>query len=119
MSNNNKTPAQSKKINFVCIDIGSLLDNVHFKKSLTIGGTLAGIRIPDDLILGNSDSLQNFNGPLTFASNVNIIGTLSIADKLNGFNLGKMCELFEPQSDVSPQKLTITGIQTRNIVATF
>lgn len=87
-----------------------LLDNVIFKKSLTIGGTLSGIRIPDDLILRQSDSLQNFNEPLTFASDVTIHGTLTIADKLNGFNLRKMCELLEPQSDTPPQKLTIKGM---------
>lgn len=87
----------------------SFIDNVKFKKTLNIGGTLSGIRIPDDLILSQSDSLQNFNEPITFASDVNIVGTLSIADKLNAFNLRKMCELLEPLPDVAPQKLTIKG----------
>lgn len=90
-------------------DLIWFIDNVKFKKSLNIGGTLAGIRIPDDLILSQSDGLQNFNEPLTFASEVNIIGTLSIADRLNGFNLGKMCELMEPSPDYPPQQLTISG----------
>lgn len=49
---------------------------------------------------------------MTFASDVKIFGTLTIADKLNGFNLGKMCELLEPQPDVPPQKLTIKGVAT-------
>lgn len=89
---------------------GIFADNVIFKKSLKIGGTLSGIQIPDDLILRQSDSLQNFNGPLTFASDVKIFGTLTVADKLNGFNLGKMCELLEPQSDVPPQRLTVKGV---------
>lgn len=92
------------------LKIHSLADNVIFKKSLNIGGTLSGIRIPDDLILSQSDSLQNFNVPVTFASDVKIVGTLTIGDKLNGFNLGKMCELLEsPQPYAAPQKLTIRG----------
>lgn len=92
------------------LKIYSLADNVIFKKSLNIGGTLSGIRIPDDLILSQSDSLQNFNVPVTFASDVKIVGTLTIGDKLNGFNLGKMCELLEPpQPYAAPQKLTIRG----------
>lgn len=87
-----------------------LADNVVFKKSLYIGGTLSGIRIPDDLILSQSDGLQNFNVPVTFASDVKVFGTLTVGDKLNGFNLGKMCELLEPQPYAAPQKLTVGGM---------
>lgn len=87
-----------------------LADNVVFKKSLNIGGTLSGIRIPDDLILSKSDGLQNFNVPVTFASDVKVFGTLTIGDKLNGFNLGKMCELLEPQPYAAPQKLSVGGM---------
>lgn len=79
-----------------------------FKKSLNIGGRLSGIQIPDDLILSHSDSLQNFNEPVSFGSNVEIIGTLTIADKLNDYNMAKMCELFEPPPGVW-QNLTIKG----------
>lgn len=77
---------------------------------MNIVGTLSGIQIPDDLILSQSDSLQNFNEPVTFASDVNIFGTLTIGDKLNGYNLEKMCELLEPQPYATPQKLTIKGL---------
>lgn len=69
---------------------------------------MSGIQIPDDLILSHSDSLQNFNEPLRFASNVQIDGTLSISDTLNGFSHAQICELLEPRPDTL-QNLTIKG----------
>lgn len=88
--------------------ICSHLDNVIFQKNLNIGGKLSGIQIPDDLILSRSDSLQNFDGPLNFASDVNIYGTLSIAETLNGNSLSQMCDLLEPKPG-SRQRLSIRG----------
>lgn len=80
-----------------------------FKKSLNIGGKLSGIQIPNDLIVSQSDGLQNFNEEVIFANNVEIKGTLSIEDKLNHFNVAKMCELFDPMSD-NWVNLTIDGM---------
>lgn len=78
---------------------------------MNIGGKLSGIQIPNDLIVSQSDSLQNFNEEVNFASNVEIRGTLSIEDKLNHFNVAKMCELFDATSD-SWVNLTINGMYT-------
>lgn len=73
-----------------------------------MSGKLSGIRIPDDLIFSQSDGLQTFNEAFTFASTVNIFGTLSIADQLNGHHFKKMCEFLEPPPN-APLKLTIKG----------
>ncbi|XP_055320364.1 uncharacterized protein LOC129577415 [Sitodiplosis mosellana] len=85
-----------------------IFDNAIFDKSLNIGAKLSGIQIPDDLILSYSDTLQNFNEPLSFASDVEIVGTLSISETLNGFSHALICELLEPRPD-SSQNLTIEG----------
>lgn len=75
---------------------------------MSVGGKLADISIPDDLILGYSESLQNFNEPIVFASNVEIIGTLSIFETLNGHNHAQICDILQPKPDAQ-QKLTIKG----------
>lgn len=92
----------------VLLLIYSFIENVIFEKSLNIGGRLNGLKIPDDLILRESDTIQTFNGPLTFASDVNVFGTLTVGN-LNGVNLQKKCELFEPPPNALPQKLIIAG----------
>ncbi|XP_031630094.1 uncharacterized protein LOC116345133 [Contarinia nasturtii] len=85
-----------------------IFDNIIFKKNLTIGGKLSDIQIPDDLILSHSDTLQNFNEPFVFAGDVEIIGTLAIADKLNGFNHAQFCNLIESKPDIQ-HRLIIKG----------
>lgn len=95
--------------NYIKINLNIFVDNVIFNKSLNIGGKLSGIQIPDDLILSHSETLQNFNEPLRFASNVEIVGTLSISDTLNGFSHAQICELLEPRPDTL-QNLTIKGM---------
>lgn len=61
-----------------------------------MNGKLSGIRIPDDIILRQSFALQNFYEPLTFTSNVNIIGTLSISDTINERFYNRICDLIQP-----------------------
>lgn len=94
----------------ICVDhfFRTFTDKVVFKKSLNIGGKLSGLQIPDDFILNYSDGLQNFNEPMNFATKLSIDGTLTIADKLNDYNMAKMCELFEPPPNVL-QNLTVRG----------
>lgn len=75
---------------------------------MNVGGKVADISIPDDLILGYSESLQNFNEPLSFGSDVAIVGTLSIFETLNGQNHAQICELLQPPPNAQ-QKLTIKG----------
>lgn len=78
------------------------------KKSLRLAGRLADIKFPDDLILSNSDKLQNFVAPIHFASTVNVSGILSISDTLNGNSFSTMCNLIDPKSDYG-NELTIKG----------
>lgn len=81
---------------------------------MSVGGKLADISIPDDLILGYSESLQNFIEPIVFESNVEITGTLSIFETLNGHNHAQICEILDPKPE-GRQKLTIKGDNKNNI----
>lgn len=80
-----------------------------FKKTVKLNGRLSGIQFPDDLILSYSKTLQNFVEPMEFETAVNISGTLSISDTLNGYNFSQMCDLINPKNDHT-YRLTIKGM---------
>lgn len=84
-------------------------DDIVFEKSLRFNGRLSGMQFPDDLILSYSKTLQNFVEPISFGSAVNISGTLSISDTLNGYNFSQMCDLLEPKKE-NTYRLTIKGM---------
>lgn len=73
-------------------------------------GKLSGIRIPDDIILRQSAALQDFFEPLTFTSNVNIIGTLSISDTVNERIYNRMCDLLQPDEQ-NEYRLHVNGMK--------
>lgn len=88
--------------------VSPYLENVTFESPIELDGTLSGIQIPDDLIVSESNALQNFLEPLTLAANVTIHGTLTISETLNNRDVERMCGLLHPNQQ-SDYRLHVEG----------
>lgn len=84
-------------------------ENVTFESPIELDGKLSGIQMPDDLILSESNALQNFIEPIILAGNVTIRGTLTISELLNNRDFSHMCGLLQPNQP-SDYRLHVEGM---------
>lgn len=86
----------------------SFAENVIVEGMVQLNGRLAGLRLPDDLILRNSSQVQNVNQDLVCDGSVRIYGELRIEDTLNRHNYSRMCDLLS-DSESSAHALIVNG----------